>query len=91
MKSVHVVSNPSGGWSVRKSGANRATRVFSTQTDAIGFARKTAKAQHSELYVHGSNGQIRERNSYGNDTSLQKVSSLKDVSAITIRIYQLPI
>lgn len=67
MKNVHVVSNPSGGWSVRKSGAARATRVFPTQTGAIGFARKTAKAAGSELYVHGSDGRIREKNSYGAD------------------------
>lgn len=65
-RSQHVV--PSGGkWSVRKSGASRASGVFKTQDEAISRARDIAKSQGTELYIHGRDGRIRERNSYGSD------------------------
>jgi uncharacterized protein YdaT len=66
-KGQHVV--PSGDkWSVRKSGSSRASGVFSTQIEAIKEARVLAQRQGTELYVHGKDGRIRERNSYGRDT-----------------------
>jgi len=34
---------------------------------AIERAREIARHQESELFIHRRNGQIRERNSYGND------------------------
>jgi len=54
-------------WQVKKSGADRATKKFSTQAEAISFAREIALRNQAELFVHGKNGQIRERNSYGRD------------------------
>ncbi|KAB2846051.1 MAG: DUF2188 domain-containing protein [Hyphomicrobiaceae bacterium] len=66
-KSQHVVKNPSGGWSVRRTGSARASRVFDTQEAAVDYARDIAKRQKTELYVHGRDGTIRERDSYGND------------------------
>lgn len=54
-------------WQVKKSGAVRATKVFSNKKEAISYARKIAKGQQSELFIHARNGQIRERNSYGRD------------------------
>lgn len=65
-KSQHVVPNPNGGWSVRKTGASRASKVFDTQNDAIGYARSRAKEEKLELYIHRRDGTIRERDSYGN-------------------------
>jgi hypothetical protein len=62
----HVV--PSGdGWSVKKAGASRASSTHSTQQDAITAATRIARNQKTELYIHGRDGRIRERNSYGND------------------------
>ncbi len=62
----HVM--PSGGkWSVRTTGAKRATAVFDTQKEALEKGRELAKAARTELYVHGADGRIRERSSYGND------------------------
>lgn len=64
-KSQHVV--PSGGkWSVRTAGAKKASRVFDTQEAAIDDARARAKKGGAELYIHGRDGRIRERNSYEN-------------------------
>ena len=65
-KAQHVVPSPDG-WSVRKTGASRASRTYSTQQDAISAATQIARSQGTEVYIHGHDGRIRERNSYGND------------------------
>lgn len=61
----HVVPSADGGWAVRKAGAERATKIFGAQNEAISYARTIAKKQHSELYVHAKDGTIRSRDSYG--------------------------
>lgn len=68
MTNQHVTRNGKGGWKVQGAGNSRATKNFDTQSKAIDFAKGTAKNQHSELFIHSRNGQIRERNSYGNDS-----------------------
>lgn len=65
-KNQHVVPNKDG-WAVKGEGNQRNTVVTKTQREAIDIARQIAKNQGSELFVHGQNGQIRERDSYGND------------------------
>lgn len=65
-KNQHVV--PHGDeWAVKGAGNRKATSVHSTQTKAIERARSIAQNQQSELLIHGENGRIREKNSYGND------------------------
>lgn len=63
----HVVPDQHGRWSVRKAGADRATRAFDTQSDAVAYAREAAKKLGGELYIHRKDGTIRERDTYGND------------------------
>lgn len=63
----HVVKTVDGGWAVKKGGSSRATKVFNTQSEAIVRGREIAKSQKAEFYVHGTDGRIREKNSYGND------------------------
>ncbi len=65
-KGQHVVPN-GGKWSVRKAGSTRASHTYSTQDEAVNAARKIAKNQNTELYIHGEDGRIRDRRSYGND------------------------
>lgn len=65
-KNQHVVPH-ANGWAVRGAGNSRATSVHSTQAEATAQARSIAQNQQSELLVHGRNGQIRERDSFGND------------------------
>ena len=65
--SKHVAPNPSGGWSVKNSGATRASKVFDTQQQAISYGRDAAKKAGAELFVHGLDGTIKNKNSYGND------------------------
>ena len=67
-KNQHVTPHPDGGWQVIGAGNQRATKITGTQADAIDIARQIARNQESELLIHGRNGQIRERDSYGNDT-----------------------
>ena len=65
-KNQHVV--PSGGqWGVRGAGNSRVTSRHGTQAEAAAAAREIARNQGSEVLIHRPNGQIRERNSYGND------------------------
>lgn len=63
----HVVRNSSGEWAVKKAGASKATSTHSTQADAVNAATRIAKNQKTEVYIHGRDGRIRERNSYGRD------------------------
>lgn len=65
--SKHVIPNTGGGWAVKNSGALRASRTFGTQAEAIAYGRDAAKSSQSELYIHGRDGTIKNKNSYGND------------------------
>ncbi len=65
--SQHVVPKSEGGWSVRKTGAVRATRTFETQKEAVAYAKDLARKQNVEVYIHGKDGTIRSRDSYGSD------------------------
>ncbi len=47
-KNQHVVPHVNG-WAVKGAGNQRATEVFSTQTDAIRSARQIAQNQGSEM------------------------------------------
>lgn len=65
-RSQHVVKS-SDGWAVKKGGSTKATKVFSTQKEAVAHGRNIAKNQKAEFYVHGRDGKIREKDSYGRD------------------------
>ncbi|MEM5542690.1 DUF2188 domain-containing protein [Sulfitobacter sp. AS92] len=65
-KNQHVVPH-SGGWAVKGAGNGKATSIHSTQRSAISEARDIARNQSSEMLIHGTNGRIRERNTYGKD------------------------
>lgn len=70
-KPQHVVPH-GNGWAVLGQGNERYSKVMGNQAEAISHARNTAMNQQSELFIHGKNGQIRERNSYGNDPQYRK-------------------
>ncbi len=65
-KDQHVVPHE-GGWAVKGAGNSRATLVHANQEEAIEHARKIAISQGSEMLIHGEDGRIRERNTYGHD------------------------
>lgn len=65
-KNQHVVGRD-GEWAVLGAGNTRDTARFSTQAEAVDRATEIARNQQSEVLIHGRDGRIRERNSYGND------------------------
>lgn len=67
-KNQHVVKHPNG-WAVRGAGSRKPTRVVPTQAEAIEIARQISQNQGSELLIHGRDGRIRSKDSYGNDLS----------------------
>jgi len=65
-KNVHVV--PKGGkWAVKKEGNPTPTSTHNTQRVAIKAGRDEAIKQRSELVIHNPKGQIRDKDSFGND------------------------
>lgn len=66
-KNQHVTPHPQGGWQVKGAGNTKATARTTTQAQSQQIARGIARNQHSEVLVHRPNGQIRAKDSYGND------------------------
>ena len=63
---VHTVPNPDGkGW-VNEVGGDITSR-HRTQANAIDAGRSQARDLETEHAIHGRDGRIREKNSYGND------------------------
>jgi hypothetical protein len=66
-KNVHVV--PSGNkWAVKVAGNAKPVSTHHTQGNAAAAGRPVAKRNQSELVIHRPNGQIRDSDSYGNDS-----------------------
>lgn len=66
-KNYYVVTNPQGGWAVKKEGSQRASALTSTQKESIEIGKDLAKKSQGELSIQGKNNKFREKNSYGND------------------------
>jgi hypothetical protein len=66
-KNVHVTQRADDMWQAKVEGASRASKVCKTQAEAIQFGRASAIYQGGELLIHGVDGKIREKRSYGND------------------------
>lgn len=62
----HVVPH-NGGWAVRGEGNSRVTSTHPTQSSAYDAARNIARNNQSEVVTHRPNGQIRDKDSFGND------------------------
>lgn len=66
MPNQHIT--PKGStWQVKGAGNTKATKIFNTQKEAIEYGKSIAQNQGVELIVHRPNGQIRDKDSYGND------------------------
>jgi hypothetical protein len=66
-KNQHIVKHEDG-WAVKGAGNQKATVVTDTKQQAIDAGKSIAKNQQSELVIHGKNGQIQEKNTYGPDS-----------------------
>jgi uncharacterized protein YdaT len=65
-KNQHVVPH-NGKWAVKVEGSERASTVHDTQAEAVEQGRVRARREKVELLVHGRDGEIRSRDSYGHD------------------------
>lgn len=77
-KNLHVVPHESE-WAVREEGSNRVYSVHKTQKEAIESARVNARDRGGELIVHGRDGRIRDRDSYGADAYRPKDRAVRKV------------
>ncbi|CAN7768129.1 DUF2188 domain-containing protein [Cupriavidus necator] len=64
-KNIHVV--PAGDrWVVEAEGGH-GRETYDTQAEAVAAGTRMAQEKKVELLIHGLDGQIRERSSFGND------------------------
>lgn len=64
--SVHVVVEGQI-WQVKESGVAAPLFEHDVKKEAVKFATTYAKEKKTELFIHGANGKMQQRNSYGND------------------------
>lgn len=70
-KNQHVV--PVGSdWGIRGEGNTKLTSIFENKQDAMNSARNIAINQKSELVIHGRNGRIQDKDSFGHDSNPPK-------------------
>jgi hypothetical protein len=70
-KNQHVVS-VGDRWAVKEEGAAEPFAVFKTQSEAWEKAKSIARKERADALLHGRDGQIRERNTYGHDPTRHK-------------------
>lgn len=66
-RNQHVVVHDNG-WAVTAEGAGAPTVIFKTQGEAWEKAKSIARKERSEALLHGKDGHLRERTSYGPDS-----------------------
>jgi hypothetical protein len=64
-RDVHVTADASRGWAVTRSG--RTLSRHRTQRRAIDAGRRAARLRRADLVIHGRDGRIRSKDSYGNE------------------------
>ncbi len=65
MANQHIVHRADGSWAIRGEGNTRDTLHFETQFKAFSAAKEIATNQGGDVMIHGRDGKIRERNTYG--------------------------
>jgi hypothetical protein len=63
---VHIVP-ADGKWRVEVTGEQQPRSIHERQSDAAAVGRQIAQRNQAELLIHGRDGQVRERNTYGHD------------------------
>jgi Uncharacterized protein conserved in bacteria (DUF2188) len=70
-KNQHVVVHEDR-WAVKEEGESTPVALFKTQGQAWEKAKAIARRERSEAVLHGKDGRIRERNTYGHDPGSSK-------------------
>ncbi len=63
---VHVVPRD-GKWAVAREKSDRDSSHHDTKADAVDAGRATARRDHVELVIHGKDGTIQDKDSFGPD------------------------
>ncbi|MFG1691308.1 DUF2188 domain-containing protein [Gemmatimonadota bacterium] len=66
-KAHHVVLCPSGGWSVKRGGAVRASKHLKTKWQAVRQGRAISRKHNTDLYVHNEDGTVEQKESLRKD------------------------
>lgn len=67
-KNIHTVHNSEKHrWENKAEGSSKPVSYHQTKENALNRGEKIAEKTHVEHFIHGKNGKIQERNSYGND------------------------
>ncbi len=64
MKNLHVISL-GNGWAVKNEGSDKITLITDTKSKAVKIAKDIAINNLSDLIIHGRDGKIQQRDSYG--------------------------
>jgi hypothetical protein len=67
-KNIHTVYNSDHErWENKREGSDTPLSTHHTKETALDKGEHLAEQRHVEHFIHGKNGKIQERNSYGND------------------------
>lgn len=67
-KNIHTVYNSDRErWENKREGSGTPLSTHRTKENALDKGEHIAEQRHVEHFIHGKNGKIQERNSYGND------------------------
>ena len=58
----HISLREDGKWQVKKAKGERAIKLFSTQAEAIAFAKERAERMDASVTIHKKDGKIRKQN-----------------------------
>lgn len=68
LKSIHTVYNSERNkWENKRAGNSAPLSSHGTKANALVRAENIAEKVKAEHFIHGKDGKIQERNSYGND------------------------
>ncbi len=67
-KNIHIVPTYNG-WAVQREGGSGSEQRFTCQQHAIATGTEKAKRAKVELLIHGRDGQIHERSSFGQEAA----------------------
>jgi len=59
--SYHITKHADGGWQIKKGGAQRALKRFSTQKEAIEYAKILEKEKGASYLIHKADGKTRKK------------------------------
>lgn len=60
-RNYHVSRREDGKWQVKFAGGEKAIKLFSTQAEAIAYAKKLAENREGSISIHKKDGKMRKQ------------------------------